>query len=75
MGYGAFDYLGDAEGESFHDACCNMAGRDPAFAADFDPKAMTLQGFPLIPLDGRIEGRRVQLGKAGAADAGPDVIS
>ena len=58
-------------GESFHDACCNMAERDPSFAADFDPKAMTLQGFSLIPLDSRIEGRRVQFGQAGVAE-GPD---
>ena len=64
LGYGAFEYLGDAEGDTFTDACRAKAAADPAFAAEFDPIAMTLQGFPLVPLDSRIEGRRVQLGRA-----------
>jgi len=70
VGYGAFEYVGEAPGDTFQDACRVMADANAAFAADFDPVAMTYQGCPLIPLDSRIEGRRVQFG--GARDGAPE---
>ena len=68
--FGAFEYLGEAEGDTFTDACHAMAAADPAFAAEFDPLAMTLLGAPLIPLDSRLQGRRLQFGAA--RDSAPD---
>lgn len=61
---GAFEYLGQAEGESFENACHHLAESNPAFRADFEPTRMTFNGNPLVPLDRRIDGARVQFGSA-----------
>lgn len=62
---GAFEYLGRADGETFEDACRRHAQASRDFRQDFEPEKMTFNGHPLVPLDRRIDGVRVQFGAAG----------
>ena len=63
IAYGAFEFLGEAEGETFADACQAYAASHPAFAAEFNTRRLTFQGFPLVPLDRRIDGEKVCFGE------------
>jgi hypothetical protein len=58
----AYEYLGEAEGETFEEACHAFAKAHPTFGADFEPVRMTHNGNELLPLDGRVDGQRVQFG-------------
>ncbi len=64
VGYGAFEYLGDAAGESFKQACESLANTNPDFARDFDPPNETLQDCPLVPLERRVDGRQFADGES-----------
>jgi len=62
VGFGAFEYLGEAEGETFQAASRRLAAENPNFREAFDPHRMTFQGCPLVPLDRRIDGTSIQFG-------------
>lgn len=62
IGHQAYQYHGEAEGETFTQACHAFAAANPAFAADFEPAHMTHNGNELLPLDRRIDGQKVQFG-------------
>lgn len=63
VGHGAYEFHGEGAGENFEEACRDLAARNAGFASAFDPDAMTVRGNPLIPLDRRIDGVRVQIGR------------
>ncbi|PSC05375.1 hypothetical protein SLNSH_09260 [Alsobacter soli] len=60
VGADAYEFIGEATGDSFAAACASFAERNPAFAKDFDPHALRYQGFALVPLERRIDGQAVQ---------------
>lgn len=62
VGEDAYEYLGEAEGETFKDACRALAEANPVFGADFEPVRMTHNGNELLALDRRVDGQRVQFG-------------
>lgn len=62
LGPQAYEYLGQADGETFAEACQALAEARPDFRADFEPRAMTHNGNELVPLDRRIDGQEVQFG-------------
>lgn len=62
VGLGAFEFLGEADGDDFEEACWNLASANREFRAEFDGKSMTFNGNSLVPLDRRIDGAKVQFG-------------
>lgn len=59
---GGFQYLGQAQGDCFEEACQRLAETNASFRENFHPAKMTFNGNPLIPLDRRIDGLCVQFG-------------
>ena len=70
VGYGAVEYVGEAIGDTFAEACRHRAESDPGFAREFNPRSLSLRGCPLVPLDRRIDGPSIRLGDARDAVAG-----